>query len=225
MTRRILAIVTSKTSLPDGSPSGFWLQELAAPYWHWVDSGMHVNIASPAGGPAQSDPLSREEPWLLDEGRRFLADESAMSKLECTIPIRDVEVSGYDAVFLVGGVGAAFDFYPNAELTSLLTEFYREQKLISAVCTGSIALSDVKDSSGGRMVADRRVTGISNAENEQFHETPILPFLTETVLREAGALYVKSPPWESCVQVSDRILTGQNPASAEALAREVSDKL
>lgn len=225
MASRILAIVTSVKELPNGNPTGFWLQELAAPYCHWSDQGIDVDIASPAGGAVRPDPLSCEDPWLLSEGQRFLDDELAIAKLESTIAVKDVSVDQYDAIFLVGGVGAAFDFYPNSDLTALITEFYRNQKLISAICTGSIALSDVMDSAGDKMIAGRPITGISNAENEQFHEEPILPVLTETVLRGAGALYVKSQPWEACVQLSDRVITGQNPASAPELAREVQSRI
>ncbi|MBO6527544.1 type 1 glutamine amidotransferase domain-containing protein [Erythrobacter sp.] len=223
MASRILAIVTSVTDLPDGNPTGFWLQELAAPYCSWRDQGIDVDIASPAGGPVQPDPLSCDDPWLLDEGERFLGDDIAMAKLGSSIAVKDVSVEKYDAIFLVGGVGAAFDFYPNSDLTALITEFYRSQKLISAICTGSIALSDVMDSAGGKMIAGRAITGISNAENQQFHDQPILPVLTETALREAGAQFVKAPPWEACVQMSGRVVTGQNPASAPELAREVSN--
>ena len=149
MASRILAIVTSVKELPNGTPTGFWLQELAAPYCHWSDQEIDVDIASPAGGAVRPDPLSCEDPWLLSEGERFLGDELAIAKLESTIAVKDVSVDQYDAIFLVGGVGAAFDFYPNSDLTALITEFYRNQKLISAICTGSIALSDVMDTLSG----------------------------------------------------------------------------
>jgi putative intracellular protease/amidase len=49
--RKILLIVTSHEKLGEtGDRTGFWLEELAAPYREFVKAGAAVDIASPRGG-------------------------------------------------------------------------------------------------------------------------------------------------------------------------------
>jgi putative intracellular protease/amidase len=47
----ILVVLTSHDQLGDtGKKTGFWLEELAAPYYAFVDAGAEVTLASPKGG-------------------------------------------------------------------------------------------------------------------------------------------------------------------------------
>ena len=85
MAKKILFIVTSHGELgSSGNASGSWLEELATPYWQFVDAGFDVAIASPKGGKAPIDPMSLEDAWISDNGRRFLADATASAKLNGT---------------------------------------------------------------------------------------------------------------------------------------------
>jgi putative intracellular protease/amidase len=53
----------------------------------------------------------------------------------------------------------------------------------------------------------------------------VVPFLLETRLVERGARFEGAPKWQSKVAVSDRLVTGQNPASATAVADAMVDLL
>ncbi len=221
MSKKILAIVTSKKTLDAGDPTGFWLEEFAAPYGVFREAGYEVDIASPDGGETQIDPASQGAPWLSDSGRSVLESQEVMAKIADTAKLADVDPDVYDAVFVVGGVGAAFDLHENAALKRLLEAFEAKEKVVSAICTGVVSLADICDANGDLLVAGKPLTAISNAENDELNITPLLPVLTETRLKEAGAVYEAAAPWGVCVRRHGRLITGQNPASAAPLGQAV----
>ena len=48
---KILMVLTSHDKLGNtGRKTGFWLEELAAPYFTFLDAGATVTLASPKGG-------------------------------------------------------------------------------------------------------------------------------------------------------------------------------
>ena len=107
---KALFILTSHDTLGDtGKPTGFYWEELAAPYWILSDAGWQIELASIKGGKPPADPSSAEGDAMTDEVRRLLADEAVMNKLENTTKVEDVEVSGCDIVFLPGGHGTMWD--------------------------------------------------------------------------------------------------------------------
>ena len=56
---RILMVLTSHDRLgATGAKTGFWLEELAAPYYVFQDAGASITLASPAGGQPPMDPKS-----------------------------------------------------------------------------------------------------------------------------------------------------------------------
>ncbi len=56
---KILIVLTSHDQLGNtGKKTGFWLEELAAPYYTFIDSGAEVTLASPQGGQPPLDPKS-----------------------------------------------------------------------------------------------------------------------------------------------------------------------
>ena len=76
---KILMVLTSHDKLGDtGKKTGFWLEELAAPYFHFKDNGVDLVLASPKGGQPPLDPKSNEPASQTDETRRFEADSEAM---------------------------------------------------------------------------------------------------------------------------------------------------
>ena len=54
---RILMVLTSHDQLGNtGRKTGFWLEELAAPYYVFKDAGTEITLASPKGRPAAARP-------------------------------------------------------------------------------------------------------------------------------------------------------------------------
>lgn len=222
----ILAVVTSTHILPGGAPTGFWLEELSTPYWRFVEAGHEVSIASPAGGAVNPDAASTVEPFLTESGTRLLEDEAARSKLAATLPVADVTPGNYDAIFLVGGVGAAYDFDSNAALDSLVATLAQGGRIVSAVCHGVIGLTTAREVSGTLYAQGQRMTGFSRNEEIAMGLLDIVPIVPEDRLRQVGAEYVAGPePFDACVAEGPLFVTGQNPASAAGVADIVLARL
>jgi len=67
---KILIVLTSNDRLGDtGEKTGFWLEELAAPYYEFCEAGADITLSSPAGGEPPLDPRS-DRP----EARRMVGD-------------------------------------------------------------------------------------------------------------------------------------------------------
>src|SRR6187549_619942 len=89
MKKNVLLIVTSHAQLgTTGTKTGFWLEELAAPYYELVEGGFDVTIASPKGGKPPADPKSESSDAA--SVKRFLADKEAMTLLETTKPLASI---------------------------------------------------------------------------------------------------------------------------------------
>lgn len=223
--QRILMVVSSRDRLGEtATPTGAWLEELAAAYWVFVDASRDVTIASPRGGRAPLDPLSLSEPWLTASGRRFLADASACRKLEHSTALAEVGAD-FSAVYLVGGVATAWDFPDDATLASIVGAMYRDARPVAGVCHGVLGLTAALDDAGRPIVAGHAVTGVSNAEEVATGFDKIVPVLPEVRLNSLGGRYSCAPPFEAHVCADGNLFTGQNPASAAPLAKAVLARL
>ena len=216
--KRVLMIVTSHAHLGDtGTPTGFWLEELAAPYGVFRDAGLAIDLASPAGGRPPADPKS--EASNAEEVRRFREDREATDKLASTLRLADV-TERYDAYFVVGGHGVMWDLASSPEIAALLGRAHDAGKVVAAVCHGPAALVGVRDAQGEPIVRGRRVAGFSNEEEDAVHLTGVVPFPLETRLRELGGRYERGPMWAPFAVRDGNLVTGQNPQSSAAVARE-----
>jgi len=217
ISKRILMIVTSHTQLgASGTKTGFWLEELAAPYLEFTRGGAEVDIASPNGGRAAADPKSEDDPPAAV--RDFLADEKAVAKLGATLKISELS-RDYDAYFVVGGHGVMWDLSDNSALAALLAQAYAGGRVVAAVCHGPAALVNVRLADGAYLVAGKRVSAFTNEEEAAVGLDKVVPFALESVLRARGARYEAAPMWASFVVRDGNLVTGQNPASSVAVAQ------
>lgn len=216
--QKILMVVTSHAQLGSTSePTGFWLEELAAPYFEFVNSGAEIQIASPKGGRPPADPRSEDDPPKSVQA--FLADRIAVERLSTTARISDL-TPDYDAYFVVGGHGAMWDLSEDAALAALLSKGFESQRVIAAVCHGPAALVNVRLSDGSYLVAGKRACGFTNQEEAAVGLDGIVPFALETVLRQRGAKFESGPMWSTFAVRDGKLVTGQNPASSAEVARE-----
>ncbi len=218
---KILMILTSQATMGDGGrPTGVWFEELATPYYAFVDAGAQVDIVSLRGGEVPIDPHSDdaggERPASVV---RFTGDTAAMAQLKHSRSIDDVSTSGYAAIFLPGGHGTMWDLPQSATLAGLLSGAWAQGKVLAAVCHGPAGLLQVRDANGHPVVAGRRVAGFSNTEEDAAGLSQTVPFLLENRLRELGARYEKGPDFQPFALRDGQLVTGQNPASSEAAAR------
>jgi putative intracellular protease/amidase len=223
---RVLMVVSSYDTIPaNGSKTGAWLEELAASYYVFVDAGRDVTIASPRGGAGPLDPLSLDPPWLTAAGTRFRADARASAQLARTATLAALRSADFDALYCVGGAATAFDFPDDPDLRALVEKLHAAGRPVAGVCHGVLGLTAARTPAGRPIVADRAVTGISNAEETLTGFDKLVPVLPESRLRELGARYSCAAPLECHVVVDGNLLTGQNPASAGPLAEAVLAQL
>lgn len=219
---KILIVLTSHNQLGDtGLPTGFWLEELAAPYYVFKDAGAELVLASPLGGQPPLDPKSDDPDAQTKATQRFKGDSSANSELASTEKLDSLSASDFDAIFYPGGHGPLWDLVDNPASIKLIEEFWASNKLVSAVCHAPIALVNAKDSSGEYIVKGREVTGFTNSEEEAVGLTKVVPLLVEDTMISRGAKYSKDDDWRSYTCQDGKLITGQNPASSEAVANLV----
>ena len=216
---KILMVLTSHDQLGDtGKKTGFWLEELAAPYYTFVDAGVEVVLASPAGGQPPLDPKSNEPDAQTETTKRFEADEVAMQALANTHKLSEVLNQDFDAVFYPGGHGPLWDLAKDQNSISLIEQTLQADKPVALVCHAPGVLRDVKDAEGHSIVEGKTVTGFSNTEEDGVGLTDVVPFLVEDMLKEKGGKYSKTEAWQVYVQQDGLLITGQNPASSAATA-------
>lgn len=217
---KALFILTSHDTLGDtGKPTGFYWEELAAPYWILSDAGWQIELASIKGGKPPADPSSAEGDAMTNEVRRLLADEAVMNKLENTTKVEDVEVSGCDIVFLPGGHGTMWDLPNSKALGDLLGRAFDKGAVVGAVCHGPAGLLSARLASGDPLVHGRRVAGFTNSEEDAVGLSDIVPFMLEDQLKAQGGHHQKGPDWQPFAVADGNLVTGQNPASSAEVAR------
>ena len=219
---KILVVLTSHDKLGDtGLPTGFWLEELAAPYYVFKDAGVELTLASPLGGRPPLDPKSNDPDAQTEATQRFKADSAANSDLASTVRLDSLSAVDFDAIFYPGGHGPLWDLPDNPASIKLIEDFWSANKPVSAVCHAPIALVNAKERNGEHIVKGRDVTGFTNSEEETVGLTHVVPHLVEDTLIARGARYSKADDWQAYTCQDGNLITGQNPASSEAVAHLV----
>ena len=224
---KILIVLTSHETLgKSGEKTGFWLEELAVPYYLFEDVGLLITLASPKGGRPPHDPRSKATAESSEAVRRFEADPKAQAALENTVRLSDVLAEDFDALFYPGGHGPLWDLAEDPVSIGLIEEMLASGKPSAFVCHAPGVLRHVKATSeADPIVMDRDVTGFSNSEEEAAGLTDVVPFLVETMLRENGGRYTKAADGQPHVVVDGMLITGQNAASSEPTAKAMLKRL
>ncbi|MEU0335635.1 type 1 glutamine amidotransferase domain-containing protein [Streptomyces sp. NPDC006193] len=212
---KVLVVLTSHDQLGDtGRKTGFWLEELAAPYYRFQEAGWNVTLASPQGGRPPLDPKSNEPANQTDQTRRFEADPEAVAALANTVRLDSVVADDYDTVFYPGGHGPLWDLAEDADSIRLIEATLRSDKPLALVCHAPGVLRHAVDEDGEPLVRGKRVTGFADSEEDAVALTDVVPFLVEDELKRLGGDYSKLADWAPYVVRDGLLITGQNPASS-----------
>ena len=219
---KILMVLTSHDQLGDtGKKTGFWLEELAAPYYVFKDAGAEVTLASPKGGQPPLDPTSDADNAQTEATKRFKGDRAAQSDLANTVVLSTVSADGFDAIFYPGGHGPLWDLSEDVDSINLIETFAANDRPIVAVCHAPAVFKHPRGADGKPLVSGKTVTGFANTEEEGAGLTEVVPFLVEDMLKANGGAYEKGADWASFVVTDGKLVTGQNPASSEEAARKL----
>lgn len=219
---KILMVLTSHDRLlGSDAKTGFWFEELAAPYYVFVDAGAELVLASPRGGRPPVDPKSLEPEAQSEATRRFERDPHAQARLSATRPLATIDPNGFDAVFYPGGHGPLWDLAVDPHSIALIGALLEAGRPVAAVCHAPAVLTEVRKRDGGYLVAGRRMTSFTNSEEAAVGMTGQVPYLLQDRLVQRGALFGRTEDWGAHVEVDGLLVTGQNPASSAPAARAV----
>ncbi len=229
---RVLIVVTSNDKLNDGSPAGYYFPEAVDFYAVLKQDGYDIDdidVVSPAGG---SSPMYERSMYLnypnflaLSDGEEFLA------KFDNTLAAGAIDATRYRAMYYVGGFASMFDYPHSHELALAARTIYERGGVLAAICHGTCGLLPVTLSDGSSLVRGRKVTTRPFSEDSNYGDLTredvlyFFPFVLEELFAASGAVLQTGPAFMANVVVSDRIVTGQNPASARGTAIAVLELL
>lgn len=134
----------------------------------------------------------------------------------------------YEAKMPVSAVCHAPAVFSDVKLSvssySVRTRYRKVSRNLTSPCA---SLSQ----NGKYLLETRKVTSFSNEEEEMAQLTDAIPWLVETRLGERGGMFSKAKaPFGEHVVVDESgdghiLITGQNPASASAMAKELTKAL
>ena len=219
---KILIVLTSHSKLGDtGQKTGFWLEEFATPYYIFKDANVEVTLTSPNGGQPPLDPKSDEPDFHTEATKRFNNDKEAQLALANTLKLSSISSDDFDAVFYAGGHGPLWDLAEDNNSVTLIEKMYASGKPVAAVCHAPAVLRHTKSPNGDPLVQGKSVTGFSNSEEDAVQLSEIVPFLLESELKMKGANYSKADDWHPYAITDGNLITGQNPASSDLVAKAV----
>ena len=222
MEKKILFVVTSHDKKGStGDSTGYYLSEVSHPWEVLHSAGYEIDFVSPKGGKAPVDGFDLSDPI----NKKFWENETYRNKIENTMKPSEVTPDDYVAIHYAGGHGTMWDFSENVQLAQIASQIYENEGVISAVCHGPAGLVNIKLSNGKYLVDGKKVNAFTNEEEKAVGLEDVVPYLLETKLKERGAIFEKSGLWQKHVTVDQRLVTGQNPQSAESVGEATLSEL
>lgn len=199
---------------------GYWLPEVLEPYQILQKAGFEIDIASPKGGEGAARGSSR----LSNKQVKWFENSTLQNKLLNSMPLAIIDSNQYIAIYFAGGAGPMFDLVNEYDAQRVTREIYEAGGIVSADCHGPAALLNVKLSNGQHLIADKEVTGKANIEEGRWARSNYT-FLLEDKLTEVSKKYSAKGKGRVHVVVDQRVITGQNPASAAPMAEALVSQL
>ncbi len=232
--KSILMVLTgAKTwTMKDGTahPTGFWAEEFIEPHKVFTDAGLKVTLATPGGVTPVVDALSLSLGMNNNDADNVAGQQAYLKQAEAvlaaSVKLEDVQAGSYDAVFVPGGHGPMQDLAVHPTFGEFLAAMLDDpSKVVGAVCHGPASFLPAHRADGSWLFKGRALTGFSNEEETLATFAGNAPWLLEDRLRLAGSRYEAGTAWGVNVVVDGNLITGQNPASAEASANAVLKQL
>jgi putative intracellular protease/amidase len=221
--KKILIPVTNHGTLgTTDQANGTYSPEVTHALHVFLEAGFEYDIASIKGGKAPIYGTDIEGDAVNDN---ILKNQEFQNRINNTLSVSDVNIDDYDAVFYPGGFGLLSDLASNQDFAALSAKHYENGGLIAAVCHGPAALLPITLSNGERLLANKSVTGFTREEEIDYGTINDVPFLLEESLTRNAARYSKVQPWGEFVIEDNRVITGQNPTSAHAVAAAIVKQL
>lgn len=221
--KKILIPVTNHATLgTTDSENGTYSPELTHALDVFLKAGFDYEITSIKGGKAPIYGTDIADDTVNDA---ILGNQEFQDRINNTTPVSKINIDDYDAIFYPGGFGLLSDLANNQDFAQLSANHYENGGVLAAVCHGPAGLLPITLSNGEKLLASKSVTGFTREEEIDYGTIDNIPFLLEESLTRISARYSKVQPWGVYVVEDDRVITGQNPASAHAVAETVVKNL
>lgn len=244
---RTLELANKKTV-----PTGYYLGELAVPAQELLDAGYELVIATPEGEKPVMDQHSNDvklfggDTAAHQKALKFVETFPGMQKPEKLRMVLRSGIQNFSALYVPGGHAPLNDLMQDRYLGSALRHFHHYGKPTAFLCHGPVAaLAALPKPDAYRQAlvtrdeilttasvanwpyAGYKMTVFSTAEEQNFEQRAggQLPFYPEDALRTAGAVVETGPPGKAFVVRDRELITGQNPASDQALAQALLQAL
>lgn len=233
--KRVLMVAANPGVSPTtGWPIGFWWAELTHPYWTFTEAGYDVDIVSPKGGDLAADGYSDPEDAsgysaadILSLGFKKSPAHAAM--LKGTKSVHQVDLAGYDAIFLAGGQSPMVTMIDDTDLHGFVARAYEAGKVVAIVCHGTCVLLKTRLSNGELLVAGKTWTGFANSEEafaDSFVGKRIQPFwIEEEAGKIEGTNFIVQGRFKAFAVRDGNLITGQQQNSGAAAAELVVETL
>lgn len=223
-TRKILLAVTGAQVALPSHRTGFHWSELMDAYEVFVKHGWDVDIVSESGTAAPDEASITNMASALEKKKWEDKKYHLHRKLAEIRPASQVNAAQYCAMYFAGGHACCVDFPTALELKKLAAQIYENGGVLGAVCHGPAIFQNLKLSSGKSLIEGREVTGFSARGEKEMKLDGWLSqhnYLTmEDTARREGGIWkeIDGDCWKEFTVVSERIITGVNPASAKTVA-------
>ena len=233
--------------------TGFYLNELMQPVKMLLDAGHTVTFATPNGKAPTLDKGSVNPMFFGGDQAALDVHYKLLEQLRLTdsanspvVSLARVEQQGYgkyDAVYVPGGHAPMQDLLTSPALGKVLAAFHQDGKPTALVCHGPIALlSAMPDAKSFTMklaqgatptqpkwiYSGYKVTVFTNDEEEASKSQlggGEMKFYPQTALQKAGLQFSKAANWQGNMVTDRELITGQNPASAPLVGKELLARL
>lgn len=229
--KRIVFAVSNPAKSPtNGMDIGFWLPELAHPWWAFNQKGYQLTIASPNGGPVMHDKISDPD------GGRFanpadlisLGFKTAKPTIEATQNTKllsEIRIEDFDAIFVIGGLAPPVTFTSDDTLHKLFAAFYDAGKHSVAICHGSLVLLKARLANGKLLAEGKSWTGYTNLEEDVVDKAMGVKFqpyrIEDEAMKIPGTKFVQGAPYKPFAVTDGRLITGQQGSSGMLTAEHV----
>ncbi len=225
--KKVLILLTNHATLGLGpghtpEPNGTYAPELTHALNEMLNAGFDYDLVSIKGGLA---PLYGTDIDGDAINHHILSDSNFQIRVNNTIPASQINIFNYSAIFYPGGFGLLYDLATNKLVANLSAQHYDNGGVIAAVCHGPAALLPISLSNGEKLLTDKVVTGFTRDEEIASGTIDKIPFVLEDALKQAAKRYINVQPWDEFIIQYDRLITGQNPASAAAVGRALVETI
>jgi len=198
-------------------------EEIVMAYDVFVSNGFQTDVVSPDGGAIPIGYLNTSNPVQ----KKYLYNAGFMEKLGNTLKPTQIDPNDYAAVYYSGGGAAMFGVADNESIKKIAQQIYKNDGLVSAVCHGTAGIAYLKDENGESIYKGKRITGYPDAfekKDRAYYKT--FPLKIDNAINDNGGKFEYSEKgWDKFHIKDGRVITGQDPTSVSAVARDIVNHL